>query len=105
MAAAPLLRYDELTWPQVADLPRHARLLVPVVPMAADEVRQSLPVDESPIVLLPAIPYGSAGLNPHAPIRPGCGCEAVPSRSVGNSAEPSGPGLRPHSVLGAAERG
>jgi creatinine amidohydrolase len=67
MAAAPVLRYDELTWPQVADLPRHARLLVPVVPMAADQVRLALPVDESPIVVLPAIPYGSPGLDQPAP--------------------------------------
>ncbi|MEW6567872.1 MAG: creatininase family protein [Chloroflexota bacterium] len=53
-----ILRYDELTWPQVAALPRHLPLLIPLglddydIPSAIRRLKADA------VVLLPAIPYG-----------------------------------------------
>ncbi len=52
------LRYDELTWPEVAELPRRLPLLIPIgtEPYELAAVARSLRASD--IGLLPAIPYG-----------------------------------------------
>jgi creatinine amidohydrolase len=56
--SARIIRYDELTWPETAELPRRLPLLIPigVEPYGLDAVARSLHASE--IGLLPSIPYG-----------------------------------------------
>jgi creatinine amidohydrolase len=53
-----IIRYDELTWPEIAELPRELPWLVPIglTPYPLDDIAHSLRAPE--IGLLPAIPYG-----------------------------------------------
>jgi creatinine amidohydrolase len=53
-----ITRYDELTWPEIAELPRGLPLLIPIglEPYPLEDVARSLRASE--IGLLPAIPYG-----------------------------------------------
>lgn len=52
-----VIRYDELTWPEVADLPRDLPM---VVPLGLDEydLTAARTLDMDRLCLLPAIPYG-----------------------------------------------
>ncbi len=52
--------YDELTWPEVADLPREYPLVLPLGQgYAADAIAAALGVEQ--FILLPPLPYGWAG--------------------------------------------
>ncbi|HLC04345.1 MAG TPA: creatininase family protein [Anaerolineales bacterium] len=53
-----IIHYDELTWPEIADLPRRMPLLIPLglQPYPPSAVARSLRTDE--FGFLPAIPYG-----------------------------------------------
>lgn len=53
-----LIRYDELTWPEVAQLPRRVPLLVPLGSQPIDPRSLARRLRSENAVLLPAIPYG-----------------------------------------------
>jgi creatinine amidohydrolase len=55
-----MIRYDELTWPEVADLPRDLPLVLPLGEgFAVDQIAASIGSDH--LCLLPALPYGWRG--------------------------------------------
>ncbi|TSA47159.1 MAG: hypothetical protein D4R46_01585, partial [Chloroflexi bacterium] len=56
-----LFRFDELTWPDVAALPRETPLLLPLGSLPDPETLPALLKATQPIGLLPAIPFGWAG--------------------------------------------
>jgi creatinine amidohydrolase len=59
-----IIRFEELTWPEVAALPRNLPLILPLgegfdARQMAGQVAAAL--DADPVALLPALPYGWAG--------------------------------------------
>lgn len=57
---AHITRYDELTWPEVADLPRDLPLVLPIgVGYDDTQIAQAIGADE--YCMLPALPYGWQG--------------------------------------------
>lgn len=64
MSAMKIIRYDELTWPEVAELPRRLPLVIPIGlnPYPMDSVARSLRTSE--LGLLPPIPYGFSPRRP-----------------------------------------
>ena len=56
-----IFRFDELTWPEVAALPRETPLLLPLGSLPALESVPALLKTTHPVGILPAIPFGWAG--------------------------------------------
>src|SRR3989304_4704422 len=54
------IRYAELTWPEVAALPRDLPLLIPIGEEAYDLSRVAQRLKAETVITLPAIPYGFA---------------------------------------------
>jgi creatinine amidohydrolase len=50
--------YADLTWPEVAELPRHLPLLIPLGEQAYDLRRAAEALKAETVVALPAVPYG-----------------------------------------------
>jgi creatinine amidohydrolase len=61
LMTTPLFRFDELTWPEVAALPRETPLLLPLGSVPDPETIPSLLKATQPIGILPPIPFGWAG--------------------------------------------
>jgi creatinine amidohydrolase len=61
MAAPETFRYEHLTWPEVAALPRHTPLVLPLGPAPAPETLAAALGDDTAIGVLPSIPFGWAG--------------------------------------------
>ena len=56
-----LFRFDELTWPDVAALPRETELLLPLGNVPDPETLPALLKTTQPVGILPAIPFGWMG--------------------------------------------
>ena len=56
-----IFRFDELTWPEVAALPRETPLMLPLGSLPALESVPALLKTTHPVGILPAIPFGWAG--------------------------------------------
>jgi creatinine amidohydrolase/Fe(II)-dependent formamide hydrolase-like protein len=54
-------RFDELTWPEIAGLPRNTPLVLPVGKLPDPEIISDLLQASAPIGLLPPIPFGFPG--------------------------------------------
>src|SRR5215213_8606338 len=50
--------YENLTWPEVAELPRHMPMILPLGNYSEAELREALGEE---FILLPALPYGWEG--------------------------------------------
>jgi len=58
---ADIFHFDELTWPEVAALPRETPLLLPLGSLPGPETLPAFLKTTQPVGLLPAIPFGWAG--------------------------------------------
>ncbi|HVM72579.1 MAG TPA: creatininase family protein [Anaerolineales bacterium] len=63
-----VFQFDELTWPEVAALPRHTALVLPFGSLPALDVLSAHLSASSPIGLLPAIPFGWSGSGLDLPV-------------------------------------
>jgi creatinine amidohydrolase len=56
-----LIRFDELSWPEVSALPRETQLILPIGSLPDQEMISTLMHTSQPVGLLPAIPFGWIG--------------------------------------------
>jgi creatinine amidohydrolase len=64
-----IFRFDELTWPEIAALPRETALVLPLGLLPDTEIGSSLLKTTRPIGLLPPIPFGWAGSGLAVPVQ------------------------------------